>query len=212
VEVHTKGEDLEREILEDARRKAARILESADKELSRSRAEWAEKLSRQSGDAVRERQGRLAALRERMETAIPLDLMRVRLGFLQETLARELTALIGSLTDAEVLRSVGVMLVPAASAFDGQSVVVTAVGIAVKDAEAAVRAALPKAKIALAKAGDAPASPSGRGVVVETEDRKTRFRGTLDELEEQLLDEHREALAAALFGKETLAAMSVESR
>jgi hypothetical protein len=47
-------------------------------------------------------------------------------------------------------------------------------------------------------------SAAGKGLVVETADGGRRFRATLQELSGLLLEEHREELLKALFGKDVL--------
>ena len=48
------------------------------------------------------------------------------------------------------------------------------------------------------------AAEAGKGLVVETADGNRRFRATLQELAALLLEEHREELVTALFGKDVL--------
>ena len=75
------SEVLESQILDDARAKAARILEAADKECAAIRADW----DRRGSDEVRRleavRASRIAALRQDLEALLPLDFLRSRSGF-----------------------------------------------------------------------------------------------------------------------------------
>jgi hypothetical protein len=48
------------------------------------------------------------------------------------------------------------------------------------------------------------AAEAGKGLIVETADGSRRFRATLRELSDLLLEEHREELVTALLGKDVL--------
>jgi V/A-type H+/Na+-transporting ATPase subunit E len=214
VEVHKGGEELERQVMEEARRKAARIRQNAEAELGRARQEEERKLTAERARLAGERDAHVRALRERLEAALPLDLMRVRLSYVESAIREEMSAMIASLGDREAEQAIGAALSRAAASFAGKSIIVTAVGIPEKEAEAVARAALPSAVVGRVRSASpeaGAAAGASRGVLIESEDGRTRFRGTLAELQAEILEERRQALAEALFGREALEAMSVES-
>jgi hypothetical protein len=84
-------ETLDREILEDARRKALRILKTADETVSDAAAQWEKRTGRAITRAARQYKDRLERDRGEIMARLPLDKRRSRLeridGLLKETLA-----------------------------------------------------------------------------------------------------------------------------
>jgi vacuolar-type H+-ATPase subunit E/Vma4 len=199
------SEVLESQILEDARAKAKRIREAADKECAAVSAEWERKDAEEARrlDAVRE--SRIAALRGDLEASLPLDFMRSRLDFFQASVSGALEKLFLSLDARELGRVIGRQVSRASSAFINQHLVVSCAGLSEAEARAIVAGSIPGAVIQEVKTlGAESASETGKGLVVETADGSRRFRATLQELSTLLLEDHREAVLKALFGKDVL--------
>ena len=199
------SEVLESQILDDARAKAARILEAADKECAAIRADW----DRRGSDEVRRleavRASRIAALRQDLEALLPLDFLRSRLGFLQKAVSAALDGFFGSLDARELGRLIGRQLADASYAFTNQRLVAWTAGIAEGEARRIVTESIPGAVVQEVKQlPPESAAEAGKGLVVETADGNRRFRATLQELAALLLEEHREELVTALFGKDVL--------
>jgi hypothetical protein len=72
-------ESLDREILEDARRKAQRILKTADETAASAAAQWEKKTGRAVARAGRRYQARIEKDREEIMARLPLDKRRSRL-------------------------------------------------------------------------------------------------------------------------------------
>jgi vacuolar-type H+-ATPase subunit E/Vma4 len=196
---------LESQILDDARAKAKRIREAADKECAAVSTEWERKDAEEARrlDAVRE--SRIAALRGDLEASLPLDFMRSRLDFFQSRVSGALEKLLLSLDPRERARVIGRQISKASFAFINQHLAVSLAGISEAEARAIVAESIPGAVIDEVKpiSGEA-ASETGTGLIVETVDRSRRFRATLKELSALLLEDNREDLVQALFGKDVL--------
>ena len=203
METVKSSEALETQILEDARAKARRILEAARKEADTLRADadrrTQEELARL--DAVRD--ARLAAMRADLEASVPLDIKRLRLAFYQTKVNAALDGLFGSLGVRERNSVLGGLVAHAAPAFVDRPLVVRCAGTSPEEAKRITAANIAGAPVQEAAAlGPEEAAEIGTGLIVETVDGSRRLRATLKELAARLLEEHREQLLKALFGKD----------
>ena len=199
------SEVLESQILEDARAKAKRLRDSAEKEC---RVILAEGESRDAEEARRldsALETRMAALRADHEAALPLDFMRSRLEFLQKAVSGALEEMFASLSADELDRVIGRQVARASFAFIDQHLVVKCAGMSEQAARRIVTANVPGAEMrSVTPLPAEQAEESGTGLIVETEDGSRRFRATLRELTALLLEEQREELVTALLGKDVL--------
>jgi vacuolar-type H+-ATPase subunit E/Vma4 len=199
------SEVLESQILEDARAKAKRLRDSAERECAAIRAEG------ERGDAQEAQRldsagaARTAALRADHEAALPLDFMRSRLEFFQKAVSAALQEMFAAFDTEELGRVIGRQLARASFAFVNHRLIVRCAGISGQEARRIVTSSLPGAEILEVTPLPAEqAEEAGKGLVVETEDGSRRFRATLRELTALLLEEHREELVTALLGKDVL--------
>jgi hypothetical protein len=136
-----------------------------------------------------------------MEAALPLDFLRTRLGFIQDTVTGALGAFFAGLAPADLAGLLARRIRRVAGAFAGRAVTVLHGGLEAGLARDTVQSAMPGVAIKEMK----PLS-KGRGLEIESEDGRVRFRCTTAELEAELLEERREELAAAVLGREALEA------
>lgn len=199
------SEILESQILEDARAKAKRIRDSAEKECAAIHAEGERRDAEESRRLDSGREARAAALRADHEAALPLDFMRSRLEFLQKAVAGALEEMFASLSADELDGVIGRQVARASFAFINQHLVVKSAGISEKEARRIVTTSIPGAEIhAVTMLPAEETAEAVKGLIVETEDGSRRFRATLRELTALLLEEHREELVTALLGKDVL--------
>ena len=203
MEVLTTSDALEAQILEDARNKARRILESADKESAAIRAAGERKLLEETQRLDAAAEARVAALRQELATALPLDFMRARLAFIQDAVSKALNDMFEGLTGVELGRIIGRMLSRAAYAFKDAPVVVQYAGMDGEEARRIVRDSVPGAKVEdVQPLSSADAEAAGKGIILQTTDGSRRYRGTLNEMKNLLLEEYREESVTALLGKD----------
>jgi V/A-type H+-transporting ATPase subunit E len=201
VEVLNTGEELGRQILEDARKKASRMLETADRECAGIR-EAEQKTA--ADEIARLRAGgdrQLAAQRAEMEAALPLDFLRTRLSFIQDTVVGALREFFDGLAPEDFAQLLAARIRRVAGAFKGKTVTVLHGGLEPALVQATVARSAPGVTIS----GMKPL-PGGRGIVIESDDGRVRFRCTTADLETELLEDRREDLAAAALGSEPLEA------
>ena len=203
METVKSSEALEAQILEDARAKARRILETARKEAASLRAEGDRRVQEELGRLDAARDARRASMRSDLEATVPLDLKRLRLAFFQRKVNEALDRLFKSLSTGERDRVLGGLVARASAAFVDQHLVVHCAGVEPEEAKRIVTANVAGAQVqeAAALAPEA-AAETGTGLIVETADGRRRLRATLKELTMLLLEEHREQLLKALFGKD----------
>jgi vacuolar-type H+-ATPase subunit E/Vma4 len=201
MEVLNTGEELGRQILEDARKKASRLLEAVDKECAAIREEGRRvaeaEIARLRADGDRQ----VAAMRAEMKAALPLDFLRTRLGFIHDTVTTAVQAFLEGLSLEDLAGILEGRIRKAAGALAGRTVTVHHGGLDAKLARATVERSAPGVTITALE----PLS-GGRGLEIESDDGRVRFRCTTAELEADLLEEQREELAVAVLGREALEA------
>jgi vacuolar-type H+-ATPase subunit E/Vma4 len=194
---------LESQILEEARTKARRIRKAADKECEVIRTE----AERRSRDEVQKLEagsaGEIAAIRQELTSALPLDYMRTRLAFIQGAVDRAMNEFFDTLPAAELDRLIGKMLARAAFAFKGAHMIISSAGMSAEQARRVVAGSIPGAAVDEVRQLSAEeADAAGKGIIVSTADGSRRYRGTLNEMKNILLEEYREELVTALLGKD----------
>lgn len=199
MEVVKSGETLEKQVLEDARAKASRILTESDKECQALRNEWNRRTDQDVRRIEADRDSKIAAVRQELAASVPLDLMRARLSYIQESVNRALKDYFAGLAPSDVARIIGRMLRRMPPVFQGAKAIAYVAGVSPKDAKRIVEENVPGVSV---EVKDLAAEDGDTGMVLETTDRRIRFRGTLQELGAQLLEQYREELAAALLGRD----------
>ena len=203
MEILKTSEVLESQILEDARKKASRLLESVEKECGAIRGEWEEKLAEDMRKSSAELAQRVSGLREKLSASLPLDFMRARLSYFEETMSHALKEFFASLPPEALARIIGRRLSEAAGAFRGEHVTVIEGGLGAQEARRVVEGSIPAVSVEEVKPmppkeGAAP----DVGIILQTSDGRKRYRGTVSEITSRLMEEQREELAAALLGKD----------
>jgi vacuolar-type H+-ATPase subunit E/Vma4 len=201
MEVLNTGEELGRQILEDARKKASRMLEAVDKECAAIREEGRRAAEAEIVRIRADGDRQIAALQAEMKAALPLDFLRTRLGFIQDTVSSAVRALLDSLSLEDLAGILEGRIRKAAGALAGRTVTVLHGGLGAGLARATVERAAPGIAISAARP-----LPAGRGIEIESDDGRVRFRCTTAELEAELLEDRREELAVAALGREVLEA------
>jgi len=202
VEVLNTGEELGRQILEDARKKASRALEAADRECAAIREAARASAEAEIARLRSEGERRIAALRAEMESQLPLDFLRIRLAFIQDTVVAALRQFLGGMSAQELADILAGRIRTAAGALAGRTVTVRQRELG----DELARSTVTTAAAGVAIGGLEPLG-EGRGLEIESIDGRVRFRCTTAELEAELLEERREELAAAALGRDALEAL-----
>jgi vacuolar-type H+-ATPase subunit E/Vma4 len=183
------------EILEDARKKAARMLEDAEAEAARTAAEIEAKAVSVVGELIRASEARSARFRMETFARVPLERTRMRARFVEEALARALSAHVSSLSEERIAVLSEAMLSGGAAFLSGKDVSLFRKGLPEAVARAVAGRALAKAASVEIAEDDSMPAP---GLVARARDGSVLLRATMDLVEERLLDEKRAELARAL--------------
>jgi vacuolar-type H+-ATPase subunit E/Vma4 len=203
MEILRTSDAMESQILEDTRNRARRLLEAADTECNALRVEWQRTLQEETEHLDAAREARLVALRQELASSLPLEYLRTRLVFIQEAVGSALRDLFDGLSSHELDRIVGQMLTRAADAFKGARVAISFTGMSADAARRIVQESIPGAIVEnVTQLPEEAVGMAGKGIILETVDGSRRYRGTLNELTGLLLEENREELMIALFGKD----------
>ncbi len=186
------SEKLEQEILEDARKKAERILKGAEKTISEIEREWKEKEETFLAASKQEIAEKKNRLKQEISASLPLEIKRTELQILNEKLDAFLQKFFNELTGEEFASLIRSRLTQVASFFKGKPIFILSNGVV--QAESLVQAILPGVTILSIKEGAPP-----RGIQIQSEDGVVRFRLTVDELKEEIIQKYRKEVFEALF-------------
>lgn len=186
------SEKLEQEILEDARRKAERILKGAEKSIGEIEAEWKKKEEAFLATSKQELEAKKKRILEEISASIPLEVKRMELRILNEKFESSLEKFFEELTDEEFSSLIQPRLARVSSFFQGKPL--TLIYNRVSQAEPLVRSVLQGARILSVQEGDLP-----RGIQIQSEDGAVRYRLTVEELKEEVVQSYRREVFEALF-------------
>lgn len=189
---------LEKEILEDARRKGEKILRDGDAEAARIRSEFDER-----------RDAALAALSEDFKSRterygnenlarLPLERGRIKATYIDRLLKSAMDQYLAGLPAERVTALVGGLLSRAAGLVGDSGVTVRFKGLDEAAARKIVAESLPRSK-PLSFAEDPTLASAG--LALSTEEGRLAVSATMDLVGERLLDEHRGELARTLCGE-----------
>ena len=203
-------EILDKEIEEDARKKAERILKNAGEEAQKIIAAVADRVQ----ETLDERRAGLEYEHSRFvrdqEAILPLDQIRYLAAFEDKAIIKAMDAYLRSLAPEKKQAVVAEQLASFRSLLEGQQVTLACFGMTEKAAVKLVEKNS-GAKVASCSVADnntlavlLPSAVDGItvqcGVVIETLDKGLRCRATLNEKVESIMDAYNYELAETLFG------------
>lgn len=186
---------LEREIREDARKKADRTRAGIAAAVAAVEKEWSVRLGNEVAGMEEERNAKLAALETRYSAAIPIDRKRAFLEFAEHSLKEAVHEFVDSMDAALRGRYLRARMREAAGVFASLRVKVTAAGIDDAVARSIAAEATPRENILEVEIG-----PGRTAITVVSESGDVVFHASLDRLERELLSVYRSPLADALLG------------
>ena len=183
------------EILEDARKKAERILAEAEEEAERTFSDSEAKAISVVDEIHRTTEERSARFKMETMARFPLESMRMRTVFVDERLRESLGAVMAGLTEGRVASLAETMLAKGASYLEGKPVALKRKGLSESLARDIASRALKGLSLASCVEDEALPAP---GLVAEAADGSVALRATMDLVEGWLLDLKRGELARAL--------------
>ncbi len=201
-------ETLDREIRDDARRKAEKILKDADAECVTIAATVASRIAVTRSEKEKIAAENLAHYRSDAESRLPLEKERLIASFIDSSVRAALDAWFEGIGADRRLALYESLLARYKTVLAGKRVNVScagysidAVGALVARALAPVSAApLSAPPVVLLEKAEAARAGFSDGFVIETEDRAVLCRATREELLRGILEDWRQELAESLFG------------
>lgn len=189
---------LEKEILEDARKKGEKILRDGDAEAARIRSEFAERGASTLSALSEDFRSRTERYEGENLARLPLERGRLKATYIDRLLRSAMDRYLDALPPDRVGGLVGGLLSRAADLVGDSGVTVGYKGMDEESAKKLVSANLPRARaLSFSRDEDLPAT----GLRVTCKDGALTVRATMDLVGERLLDEHRGELARTLCGE-----------
>lgn len=192
------SEAIKSEVLDDARKKAARILEEAEEESAKAVAAIEAAAAVAVEGVVRENEAKAARYRMETMARFPLERTRMRAVFVEAALRDAARGYMAALPPERVAALAEAMLRRGASFLEGKEIELRRSGLSEQAARSIAERALPRA--ASLRPVEEPALPAP-GLVAAAVDGSVELRATMDLVEASLLDAHRGELAQALCGE-----------
>ncbi len=197
-------EALDREILEDARKKAERLLRNADQAAEAASLAWEKKTESDIAELERKHAARVAEKRKETLARLPLDKRRERARRAELLLRSAMSSYLASLPRPRLLSLVRRDLAARIGELGTEGLVVTAAAFADGEAEGLLAEVLGARSWSLTEVPRARPS-DGLGADLPSlvvEDGDVRVRVSVAAAAEELLREKRAELATALLGEE----------
>ena len=196
-------EILDREIRDDARRKAEKILKDADRGCAAIASEVAARIAELRAAKEAEIAARLESYRRDSESRLPLDKERRLVSFIDSSVTSALEQWFRDIGPERRLTLYGSLLARYRPTFGGKRVRVLYTGYSADAARALAEGALGSSSILTVdelKSAEAARIRVSDGFLAVAEDRSLSCRATREELTRSILEDRRQELAEALFG------------
>lgn len=190
-EVRT-SESLEKEILDDARKKAERILKGSEKQAAEVKAEWDRKIEKELSLLNEEYQRRMRTSEREVKASLPLEKKRRKLRYLDERFEEFLAVFGGTLKEKELETLLAGRLAKAAPHLRNKSLKIRYAGISEETASRIIEEGLGS------PLAEKEPSKGFVGLLLESEDGGIRYRLTLEEILNFLRVYNRRPIIAVL--------------
>lgn len=196
-------EILDKEIQEDARRKAERILKDADDECTRMMADVEDRIQKGRDARKASYDEKLAAKRRDSEAAIPLEKQRFLISFENSAVQDACAAYLAALKPAQKLELIEKLLDQKKTVLKDRKFNAQVCGFDISAVKKMLEAGLGAKSILSCVEADVncikAAGGTFEGCLLESDDRAVKCRLTIAEIIDGIADTQREELVAALF-------------
>jgi V/A-type H+-transporting ATPase subunit E len=189
---------LDREILEDARKKAERALKNAEKAIQDESIAADARERDGLAKLMQDCDSRIARQKADLENAFPLERRRMRVQFMDRELSGALTRWFSAMSDDCLARLLAVRIKTVCSAFSGETLCITVFSMDKNACERVFREVLPGVAFELKSAGP-EAEEEDRGLIVSSANGRLKFTSRVHDVTAMLLDKYRGELSLAFF-------------
>jgi V/A-type H+-transporting ATPase subunit E len=201
-------EILDKEIQADARKKAEKILKSADQECSRLLASVPDRISTARSERASVYEKQISQFEHDINAALPLEKKRYLASFLNEAVYKAIDEYLKTLTDAKRFELFERMFRRYEKLVSDKKIHARYYGIEAKRAETFLKKELGANLLScqeteFERTGQTavPHVSVHAGIILESDDRTVRCRLTTDELISEIQDTHSQELVDALFDR-----------
>ncbi len=196
-------EILDKEIKEDARKKAERILKNADAEVEAIKQEIPERLKKTRAEKEEFYNKKINAFKSNCDSAIPLEKKRKKISFISSAIEKELDKYFETLSEEKKLQIISNLLDEYKFVVENKKVKVKYSAYSKEQVEKLINEKLANSSVEeyseLTKK-DSTFYDVHDGLLIESSDGDFTCRASIDEAKKRLLEEQREELMTALFG------------
>jgi vacuolar-type H+-ATPase subunit E/Vma4 len=194
---------LDKEILEDARKKANRILRQADETIASKADSWEKKTQKALDEVRRKYDERISQQKNEIMARLPLDKRRIRSDYVEITLQSAAASYLNSLSRETLLSLVERELSLRASFLPLDNLTIMYRHLSDDEAEKIIKKILPASAWKFEKA-DPSYTMSGTFPEIIINSKGMRITASVDAASLELLGEKRAELTAALLGEDAL--------
>lgn len=192
-------EILDKEIQEDARKKADRILKNADAEVEKIAAGVQVRLDATKAEKETYYKNLETAFERDLNAAYPLEKQRFLVEYQDRSMTDAISQYIDNLSTADKLALVQKMCLRCVPALTGKKVSAVVKGFDVKEIKKVLEANLEKGSLLSCEAAG-ETSEKYTGCILTSDDKAVRCRVTIEELIQGIVDANRYELVSTLFG------------
>lgn len=196
-------EILDKEIQEDARKKAQRILTDADAECRRILDDVENRIASVKKEKTAIYEGKLSLQTKDAEAAVPLEKERFLVSFEGEAVTNAIKTYLDNLPTEKKIILLQRLLTRYKSAIGSSKFTVRVHGYTVEQIQKLLNSEFESSAIvscAILSDSEAHELDADSGIIIETVDRAIRCRVTVAELVNEILDKYSYELASTLFG------------
>lgn len=196
-------EILDKEIQDDARRKAEKLLKRADDDCQKIMDEIDSRIEAVSKEKQAFYAKRAESFKKDLDASLPLEKERFLVSFVDSSIMQSINKFIDSLSGEKKLQLLDNLLKRYEAVLSGKKLVVRFHGFAQDELKKLLQKKFDKlcidSFIPLSD-DDAEELNAELGMIIESTDKLVRCRVTIDELINEIVDTHRYEIAGALFG------------
>lgn len=193
-------EILDKEIREDARRKANRILNNATVECEKILEEINIRFEKDADAKKSEYQFKIDEYKKNKEASVPLEKQRFLVNFENDSIDKAINQYLEKLSDDDKLKIIKNLLEKYIFAFNEKKVYVEYLGFSKDEITKVVNSVLKAEKILSVKEVEDKMQKDFRGCIITSEDFKIKCRATIEEKIAEIKEQYSEELALSLFG------------
>ncbi len=196
MEIIKPSDKLEKQLLDDARKKADRILKNADKESGRILKEEMARAEKEIAELEKNGQIEIDKLINEIKAVLPLDIMRKRLEFINITMNSVLDEFFNEINKKDFADILRLSILKVKDIFKGMKIKISCKGIDENMIKELINQSIPDVSI-----NEISFDLKELGIVLESDDKKVTYNSTILELKSYLLENYRGELVKELFAE-----------